>query len=628
MTSIKALTFKPLALTAIKPTGWVRRQLEIQAEGLTGHLDEFWPDVRDSAWFGGEAEGWERAPYWLDGIMPLAYLLEDDKLIAKVQGYLDYILCHQHEDGWLGPTDPNVTNPESKQQYDIWAQFLALKVLVQYYEITSDERVEGAVYRCLRKVDCSINWTPLFDWGQARWFEAFISILWLYQRKPEAWLLALTTKLEAQGFGWKSFFSRWPMTSATTKGGWNFMSHIVNNAMAVKAYGLLSRVTKSPDEKLAVDNMIALLDEHHGTAVGTFTGDECLAGKEPTRGTELCAIVEYMYSLEHLVQIFGDVKYSDRLEKIAYNALPAAFTRDMWAHQYDQQTNQIACAIDENMPWSTNDPDANIYGLAPHFGCCTSNYHQGWPKLLASQWMTSTDGGVVATIYAPSKLTTQIQGVETTLELITDYPFNNHLTFIIGSEKANSFPLYIRIPQWCPRVTISLDGDSIESTESGSYFRLKRTWHRQVAITVVLEMPVSRQKRLYNAISLERGPLVFSLPIDYEQKQVNQDKPLREYPHCDYEFRAKSAWNFALKYDGEISLFESAVDTEIPFSNEHFPVTLTIDAKQLPQWQMLGCIAAPVPHSPVASKSEPQNLVLVPFGCTHLRITEFPYYFA
>src|SRR5664279_4175026 len=97
-----AMVYHPLALSQIEPRGWLERQLRIQADGLSGHLDEFWPDIRDSRWFGGQAEGWERAPYWLDGFIPLAYQLKDPALIAKVERYMGYILDHQQESGWLG----------------------------------------------------------------------------------------------------------------------------------------------------------------------------------------------------------------------------------------------------------------------------------------------------------------------------------------------------------------------------------------------------------------------------------------------------------------------------------------------------------------------------------------------
>ena len=84
--ALAPLSFLPLPLGSIRPQGWLRNQLRIQAEGLSGHLDEFWPDVADSGWIGGAAEGWERGPYWLDGVVPLAFLLEDDRLKEKVPG--------------------------------------------------------------------------------------------------------------------------------------------------------------------------------------------------------------------------------------------------------------------------------------------------------------------------------------------------------------------------------------------------------------------------------------------------------------------------------------------------------------------------------------------------------------
>ena len=627
MQKLKPLKFKPISIKNIKPSGWLKTQLRIQADGLTGHLDEFWPDVKDSSWFGGNAEGWERAPYWLDGLMPLAYLLEDKNLIDKVEKYLDYIISHQQEDGWLGPRDSNVTNPEAKDRYDIWAQFLITKVLVQYYEIKGDEKIITSVEQCLKKIDAAIDWVPLFDWGQARWFEAVIAILWLYEKKPEQWLLDLVVKLEAQGFGWKSFFKSWPMKNITPKGKWNFMSHIVNNAMAVKAYGLISRISSDASEKQATDNIIQLLDEFHGTAVGTFTGDECLAGTEPTRGAELCAIVEYMYSLEHLIQIYGDVKYSDRLERIAFNALPGTFTRDMWAHQYDEQTNQIEASINKAMPWNTNDPDANIFGLEPHFGCCTSNFHQGWPKFASSIWSTTEDKGIAVNVYAPSKLETAINNIKTSIELVTDYPFKKSIKIIVKTDKENNFPLYLRIPEWADSTTININGKEIIINEHGHYYKLEKNWNGKTEVNLKFSNTVSFESRYNNAVSVTSGALVFSLKIDEKRNIVNTDKPFREFPHCDYEMFAASDWNFALNKSSKATILEKSVDGNCPFSDKNFPAVLKIHGKKCADWKKEICIAGKVPSSPVKINGETEDEIeLVPFGCTHLRITEFPWY--
>ena len=133
--------------------------------------------------------------------------------------------------------------------------------------------------------------------------------------------------------------------------------------------------------------MLDLLDRYHGQATGIFTCDEHLAGRSPSQGTELCTVVEAMYSLEVLSAILGDARLGDRLEKLAFNALPATFKKDMTAHQYDQQCNQVICSKQGEHVYVNNGPDSNLYGLEPNFGCCTANMHQGWPKFASHLWM-------------------------------------------------------------------------------------------------------------------------------------------------------------------------------------------------------------------------------------------------
>lgn len=623
-------TFSPLPLGAVEPLGWLRRQLRIQADGLSGHLDEFWPDVKDSRWLGGDAEGWERAPYWLDGVVPLAFLLDDAALKEKVGRHVDYILAHQAEDGWLGPREmagPRGWEPTAR--YDVWSLFLALKVLIQYHDASGDARIPGAVEDCLRAIDRTIDRSPLFQWAHARWFEALIGIYWLYERSGAPWLLEMAVKLHAQGFDWGAFFARWPMTTRTAKGRWNYMGHVVNNAMAIKAHGLWGRLSREDRDRAAVYDMMEKLERHHGMVTGVFTGDECIAGRRPTQGTELCAVVEYAYSLEVLLSIIGDPAFGDRLEKIVYNALPATFSPDMWAHQYDQQANQVACSVREDRPWTTNGPESNIFGLEPNYGCCTANLSQGWPKFAAHLWMRVAEGdGLAAVAYAPSRVSTEMEGVPVSVTLETDYPFRNELRFSIAAQSDVSFPLFLRIPAWATGATVRVAGGEAIPAEAGAFHCIERCWGERTEVLLTLPMQPVMSRRFRDAVAIERGPLVYSLKIGEEWRRVHQDEPHRELPHADWEVYPTTAWNYALDVSAatladDVAFEEHAVG-DCPFSPQGAPVSATVKGRRVPGWKMEHGSAADAPQSPVTSSEALEELTLIPYGCTNLRITEFP----
>ena len=133
--------FYMLPLGAVRPTGWLLEQMKIQANGLSGHLDETWPDVgSNSGWLGGTGEYWERGPYFLDGLVPLAYLLDDARLKAKAQRFIDWTLTHPSPDGMIGP----------KGNDDWWPRMVMVKALAQYEEATGDPRVIPLLSRYFR----------------------------------------------------------------------------------------------------------------------------------------------------------------------------------------------------------------------------------------------------------------------------------------------------------------------------------------------------------------------------------------------------------------------------------------------------------------------------------------------
>ncbi|HET7103076.1 MAG TPA: beta-L-arabinofuranosidase domain-containing protein, partial [Terracidiphilus sp.] len=377
--------FYLLPLGSIRARGWLAAQLRIQANGLTGHLDETWADVGpNSGWLGGAGESWERGPYYLDGLVPLAYLLGDEILIAKAQRFIEWTLTHQAADGMIGPAGND----------DWWPRIVMLKALTQYQELTQDARVIPAMERYFAYQLTQLPARPLRDWGKFRWQDELLSVLWLYNRTGSPQLLRLARLLHAQGHDWMAQYANFQYKEKITAeflkldqgNGLKDLSlstHGVNNAQALKTGAVWSLVSGSSADRGGVMQMLTELDRYHGLPNGMFSCDEHLSGRDPSQGSELCSVVESMFSLEQALAITGSAALGDRLEKLAFNALPGPFTDDMWAHQYNQEPNQVECSL-HHKPWVTDGPESNLYGLEPNFGCCTANFHQGWPKFTNS----------------------------------------------------------------------------------------------------------------------------------------------------------------------------------------------------------------------------------------------------
>ncbi len=620
------LALEPLPLRAIRPEGWLARQLRIQADGLSGHLDEFWPDVAQSGWIGGAAEGWERGPYWLDGVTPLAFLLDDSALLGKVQRWMDYILAHQHPDGWLGPRQDQATG--RYQPLDPWPISVFLKALMQFHSATGDARVIPAMLRFYRRLDALLRERPLFDWGRMRWAELVLGLHWLYERTGESWLLDLAALVRSQGYDWAALFDPFPYRRRSQQGALDLTTHVVNHAMAIKTQGVWYRQSGQLGHVGDVYRMLALLEAYHGQATGVFTGDEHLAGRDPSQGTELCAVVELLYSLEVLLAIVGDPILADRLERIAYNALPAAFRPDMWAHQYDQQANQPICQIVADPIYTNNAPESNLYGLEPNYGCCTANMHQGWPKFAAHLWMRTpatekAPPGLAAVAYAPSQVEAELDGARVCIRLETDYPFEETLRFTVETDIPLEFPLRLRIPRWAQGACLRVGPEPEMAAEPGSFCTIQRRWQGVTPVLLQLPLRLRAETRYHGSAALSLGPLVLALRIGEEWRQVGGLAP-----HADWEVHPTTPWNYALALDRQHPEKSVRIEHrpvgEVPFSPEGTPLLAWAQARRVPTWGLVQGTAGPLPCSPVETGAPLETVALIPYGATNLRITEFP----
>lgn len=595
----------------IRPQGWMRKQLELQAKGLSGNLDKIWPDVRDSAWIGGGREGWERVPYWLDGFIPLAWFLEDEDLKNRAEKYINAIVDRQKEDGWICPG-----NDEDREHYDVWAAFLIGKVFTVYWEFTGSEKVKQSLYKAMK---CLFNMmkekkVSLFEWGKFRWFEALIPLQFLYDQYQESWMIELGEILREQGVKFTDYIDTWkrPLNK------WTLETHVVNLAMMLKYEALCSKFFGETYENTA-EELWSILVEYNGTAVGTLTGDECLSGLKNNQGTELCSVVELMYSFEVLYSITKDPIWAERLEKVAFNALPATISDDMWTHQYDQQVNQIACKkFPGKSYFRTNGSEAHLFGLEPHFGCCTSNFHQGWPKLLWSAF--SENEGIECNLMIPAAYETKVSGTDVKITLVTEYPFRHSCKYIVEAEAPVEFQLKIRIPKWSKQY--ECNG---KVKENDGYLVLKHLWDKKQEFTLTLFDEPHLVNRPMGLKAAEYGPLVFSLPIEtkYEMHEYEKNGVVRKFPYCDYELIPISEWRFGYNSE-ELSICEHEGD-DIPFSSQHPRLTLQAEMRPI-EWEYedgYDSVAACCPSGENRA-GEVVTMALYPYGCAKLRVTEMP----
>lgn len=592
----------------IKPTGWLKEQLLLQAKGLNGNLDKIWPDVKDSAWIGGEREGWERVPYWLDGFIPLAYLLENEDMIARAKKYIDAIIEAQDSDGWICPCTKS-----QRENYDTWAVLLILKVLTVYADCSGDDRIQNVVELCLKNFDKHLDYFTLRNWGAARWFEGLIAILWLYERTNEEWLLNLARKLKALGFDWKEIFESGYVDSCTE--GWDFYSHVVNIAMMLKSEALMSLISDGDPESFAKEALEYLMTKH-GMATGHFTGDETLSGCLPIKGSELCGVVEAMYSYEWLFAITGNKEWLDWLEKLAFNALPATISPDMWSHQYVQMTNQVAAFPMSKPPFRTNNYVAHTFGLEPNFGCCTANFGQGWPKFALTSFM-KTENGIASCTITPASIKTEINNVDVYCESETQYPFRDTVTYKITTSAPVTFTMSIRIPSFAD--SAELNGENVET---GGFVNITKEWSGTETINVKMHFSPSIIQRPDDMVCVWRGPLLYSIAIDEKWERVEYicGGVERKFPYCDYYIYPTSKWNYALA-DDTFGVKEN--DVVSGFGGDEPPVEMTAKMFEV-EWEFANGYCSPKPKS-LKPISTIQNVRLIPYGCTNLRMTEIPY---
>lgn len=634
--------FIELPIGAVKAEGWLRQQLVLQKDGLTGHLDELYPNVVGSrnAWLGGDGDAWERGPYWIDGLLPLAYLLDDQGLKDKAQVWVEAILGSQQEDGYFGPATDRGPEPglQRNNSHDWWPKMVALKIVKQYYMATGDERVIPFLDRYFRYQLAHLPETPLDHWtfwGAQRGGDNLEIVYWLYNITGEKYLLELGELIHRQSTPWTDMF-----LDGSTLYTQNSI-HCVNLGQGFKEPVVYWQQSGEQKQLDAVRNAEKVIRKTIGLPTGLWAGDELINFGDPTRGSELCTAVEMMFSLEEMLRITGDLHWAEWLERIAYNALPTQADDRYETRQYFQQTNQIECSRNTSRNFSTPHSDTDqVFGLLNGYPCCTTNMHQGWPKFTQNLWYATDDAGLAALVYAPSRVTAMVAGgIEACVTEETFYPFNENIRFTVSfpdrKVKSAYFPIRFRIPAWCVGAELKVNGERVgDPCGAGDLVTVRRTWAKGDVVTLDLPMSVECSRWFDSSAVIERGPLVYALRMNetWTRKQTAASEKVR-YGDWYYEVTSDSPWNFCLSGKTLKSVAENCtvirndVDASLyPWTLENAPLSIRIPARPMLDWKAYRGSVGQVQYftQQGGDLGAEQTIELIPYGCTTLRIAEFP----
>lgn len=622
-------TRAPLPLGAIRPEGWLLDELRMQAEGVTRDFAAVCPEAAESGeWLRGADGDLTRSVYFLEGLIHLGWTLDDENLQARAARAVEWMLSSQREDGWFGPADND----------DYWPLMLALRALRAYFTATGDKRVLVLMDRFFKYEYRNLAQHPLREWAVARGGENMELALWLYNLTGQKYLIELCRKLRAQTLDWPNFFHTFSNAMPMNKSQrWErlrealgeerdeplvgekrpyFHSQFhqtqgVNLAMGLKTPGVINLFKSGFKEQGGFRFGYEKLMKHHGMANGMFSCDGHINGANPTQGVSLQAIVEMMNTLEALIGVgdFG-AEPADILEKIAYNALPAAFSADMKRYQRLQQVNQVKLSRDARK-WYNAEEDANLFRSAQNDLDCAS-CHQAWPKFAASQWYATCDGGLEAVSYAPCTVRAVLDGVPARIRVSGGYPFVQCVEIAVSVKQPAEFPLYLRIPFWARQSMIYLPDGEIMQVRAGESACVRRRWASGDVIR--LEMPASpRVTRWYHqSAAVEVGPLLMALRL----QEIWSGAPDALCAITD------DPWNRALVRDEPMKLIQVAEDVSA-FGQGESAVGVMVKAAKV-DWAMDGANCAAVPMAPRFGRSALDVIELAPYGDTTLRVCAFP----
>lgn len=638
-----------LPVGAIKPEGWLKKQLQLTND-LQKRLGGVQGLLADGEWVKGET-----FPRYVRGLILLAGVLNDKNLLEKAESFMSPIFASANEGGDFGPSQGKFISPKIE----------AVKTIMCYYALTDDANALVFLRKFFKNQFNTFDITPCWFHSRARLLEEIPAIEEVFKETDSEWLHDLGEKLREAGVDWfktannfkykkaankyltpiavkklrktvESYedaaenpdFGLKPLTVERAKAEWKKRSHQiavetsgVSLAKAVKYPCTYGRFVGDNELKELSLKLIGNLDRYHGNATGMFASDFRLAGVSPSRGIDVESAVEMMESLVEVLAETSEIACSDLLEQIAFNIIPSASFEDVSAVQDLVLPNQVEASVDRKENFKESEfGNAYVSGKLSRGAVALIS---AYPIFMQSLCMTR-ERELNFFSYAPCTIETMVSGSRIRIKEETGYPFRNTVVFKV--EEAEGDPelkINFRVPRHTAMQLIS--GGQVVATGTKS-ISVKCVLKTGSTFMLKLDIPLSVTENRDGSLSMNKGSILMASRLLTEVRPSGVENGV-------YSASFLKKWNFApvvnkRSVNGVHRLFDNEQTIvnqlgEIPFDHDKPPFELKIRSKNVANWDYDINGMSEIPKKPDFSEESIERLY-VPFGCTSVRMSHFP----
>jgi len=520
----------------------------------------------------GKFGGWvfqdSDAAKWLEAVGYSLAVYPDEELMKNADELIDLIGKAQHPDGYIN-TYFTIEEPDKRWSnlYDCHELYTAghlIEAAVAYYEGTGKRKFLDIICRLADHIDSVFGREPGKTRGYSGHEEIELALVRLYKATGnEKYLKLAYYFVDERGQEPNYFRQEWEKRGRTSFWHPNQETRLdleycqahapvkqqkeaVGHAVrAVYLYSAMADLAaECNDEELYSacrtiwDNIVNKKMYITGGIGATRHGEAFLNNYNLPNDTayqETCASIGLIFFAHRMLKMDVDSQYADVMERALYNSTISGMSQDGKRFFYVNplEAEPVASAKDpakshvkvQRQKW---------YGCA----CCPPNLAR-LIMSLGKYMYTSDDKNIYTHLYIAGEAELETGNGKVVIEQRTDYPWTGDVSFRLKEAPEGEFGLGLRIPGWCRKAHVKVNGESIDISGkiNKGYAVITRSWKAGDTVELFLEMPVELVEANPNVrcnagkVAIQRGPVVYCLEEADNGKNlssivIDSDKPL------------------------------------------------------------------------------------------------------